>query len=352
MLASAAAGVAGLAALLARRWLRLPPGTEATIARLRAAPVTEVVNGESGYAQSGGVRIWYESIPPVGAEQGIVLLNIALGASSLFWPPAFLRALAAAGYRVVRYDQRGTGASSWMTGWSREHPYSLLDMADDAIAVLDALRIDRAHVIGLSLGGFVAQEMAIQHPERVRSLTLMSTSADPTDAAMPGPRVWPLIRSAIAGLPLLRYRVLGGEANLVKEVLAKLVAHGGDEPVDVEEWTRIVLYDLRERNGLNLRALLQHQAAVAVTRSRYPLLGRIVAPALVIHGADDAFLPIAHGHRLVAAIPSARGLWLAGAGHAFPYPDMGRVMTAITSHLESTGPSVPGPGAPPRSSEA
>lgn len=116
MVLASAALLAGLAALLAWRGPRLPPGTERTIARIRVGTVTGVVTGKSGYAHSGGVRIWYESIPPVGAERGVVLLNIALGVGSLFWPPAFLRALSAAGYRVVRYDQRGTGASSWDDG--------------------------------------------------------------------------------------------------------------------------------------------------------------------------------------------------------------------------------------------
>ncbi|NUL43995.1 alpha/beta hydrolase [Cellulosimicrobium funkei] len=335
VLASGAVGLAGLAALLACRGPRLPPGAGRTIDRIRAGPVMGVVNGESGYAQSDGARIWYESIPPAGAEKSVVLLNSSLGVGSLFWPPAFLRTLLAAGYRVVRYDHRGTGASSWMTAWSRKHPYSLIDMANDAVAVLDELRIDRAHVLGLSLGGFVAQEVAIAYPGRVLSLTLMSTSADPTDASMPGPQMWPLIRSAIARFPLLRYRVLGGEANLVKEFLAGLVAQSGRDSVDVEEWTRIVLYDLRERHGLNLRALLQHQMAVTVTRSRYPFLETITVPTLVIHGNADAFLPIEHGHRLAAAIPSARGLWLEGAGHPFPYPDLSPVMTVITSHLDA-----------------
>lgn len=95
--ASAVFGLAALVVLLAWRGPRLPVDTERTIARIRAGPVTGVVTGTSGYAQSGGVRIWYESIPPIGAEKGVVLLNIALGASSLFWPPAFLRALSAAG---------------------------------------------------------------------------------------------------------------------------------------------------------------------------------------------------------------------------------------------------------------
>lgn len=332
-LVSAGLGLAGLAALLAWRGPPLPPGAEETIARVRAAPLAGVVTGTSGFTRSGGVHIWYESIPPTVEEKGVVLLSSSLGVGSLFWPPSFLRELSAAGYRVVRYDHRGTGASSWMPDWSRKQSYSLIDMGHDVVAVLDELRIERAHLIGLSLGGFVAQEVAIAYPERVRSLTLMSTSADPTDSSMPGPRAWSLIRSAAAGLPLLRYRLLGGETNLVKELIAGLVAQGGDEPIDVEEWTRIVLYDLRERNGLNVRALLQHQVAVSATRSRYPLLGEVTAPTLVIHGTADPFLPIEHGHRLAAAIPSASGLWLEGTGHPFPYPHMTGVMKAIMSHL-------------------
>jgi pimeloyl-ACP methyl ester carboxylesterase len=335
--------IAGLVTALALGGPRLPPGTRQTIARIRSGSVTGVVTGQSGFARSGDVRIWFESIPPVGAERGVVLLNIALGASSLYWPPAFLRALSAAGYRVVRYDQRGTGASSRMPDWTSRHPYSLIEMAGDAVAVLDELRIHRAHVFGLSLGGFIAQEIAIGYPDRVQSLTLMSTTADPTDRTMPGPDTWPLILSAIAGLPLLRYRLLGGEANLAKEVIAGLVAQGGGEPVDVEEWTKIVLYDRRERGGFNFAALRQHQVAVTVTRSRYPLLDAITAPTLVIHGERDHLLPIEHGHRLAGAIPTASCLWLKDAGHPFPYPDMVTVTRAITSHLHAASPNLSDP---------
>ena len=136
--------------------------------------------------------------------------------------------------------------------------------------------------------------------------------------------------------------MLGGETNLVKELLASLVAQGGDDPVDVEEWTKIVLYDLRERGGLNVRSLRQHQVAVAVTRSRYPLMGMITAPTLVIHGKRDTFLPIEHGQRLAAAIPSAHGLWLDNARHAFPYPNMREVTSAITNHLYAADPGASG----------
>lgn len=163
-----------LVAILAWSGPRLPPGAGRTISCVRSGPVTGVVTGRAGFVRSGGVRIWYESIPPAGAEKGMVLLNISLGASALYWPPTFLRGLLAAGYRVVRYDQRGTGASNRMPNWTSRHPYSLIEMAADAVAVLDELRIDRAHLIGLSLGGFIAQEIALGYPERVQSLTLMA----------------------------------------------------------------------------------------------------------------------------------------------------------------------------------
>nr|WP_299167097.1 alpha/beta fold hydrolase [uncultured Arthrobacter sp.] len=156
VLATAGFLLAGLVALLTRRVPPLPPGTAQTIARIRTNPLTGVIPGTSGYAQSGEVRIWYESIPAVGSEKGVVLLNSSLGVGSLFWPPSFLRALTAEGYRVVRYDHRGTGASSWMKGWDRKHPYSLVEMANDAVTVLEELRLERVHMLGLSLGGFVA----------------------------------------------------------------------------------------------------------------------------------------------------------------------------------------------------
>lgn len=328
------AGVAGLAAWFLRGGPRLPRGTAAIIDRVSRGDLAHVVAGETGYAESSGVRIWYEAIPPEGPEQGTVLLSMALAGDALFWPPSFIRALTAAGYRVIRYDQRGTGASDWMANWDRKHPYSLLDMAADTIAVLDALQVEHAHLIGLSLGGFVAQETGIAHPDRVASLTLMSSAADPTDANLPWVRVGPLLRSTLAGLPLLRYRILGGEKNLVKEIIAKTISANGYENLNVEEMTELVLYDRRYRRGINLRAILQHQVAVAITRSRYELLPNIRVPVLVIHGTADTFLPIEHARKIVDLIPQAQHLWLEGVKHQFPYPNMPAVTQAVVSHLD------------------
>lgn len=332
----ALAGITGLALWFWRGGPKLPPGTGAIIERVAGSDLSHVVAGETGHVDSGGARIWYESIPATGPEKGVALLSTSMGGDSLYWPPGFIRDLGRAGYRVVRYDQRGTGASDWMPEWSRNHPYSLLDMADDAIAVLDELQVEKAHLIGLSLGGFVAQEIAIGHPDRVASLTLMSTAADPTDARLPQPRLGPMLHAALAGIPILRYRLLGGEKNLVKEVVAKTIRANSSDEVDVEELAELVLYCLRHRRGINLRAILQHQAEVTVTRSRYESLGGIRVPALVIHGTADTFLPIEHAYRLVELIPNAQHLWLDGVGHQFPYPSMPTITRTIIAHLDST----------------
>ncbi len=333
--AGALAVLAGLTFWFLRGGPKLPPDTDVIIERVSASDLTHVVVGETGYADSNGVRIWYESIPAEGPEKGVVLLNISMGGHSVFWPPDLISSLRGAGYRVIRYDQRGTGASDWLPEWSRKHPYTVLDMAADAIAVLDALQVRSAHILGLSLGGFVAQEIAIGHPDRVASLTLMSTAADPTDTSLPSPSIGPMVRTGLASIPLLRYRLFGGEKNLVKEVIAKTISAHGYEGLDIKETAELVLYNLRYQGGINLRAVLQHQAAVAATRSRYQALGDLRAPTLVVHGTTDAFFPIEHAHKLVELIPRTEHLWLDGVGHQFPYPDMRTVTQAITSHLDS-----------------
>lgn len=334
LLLGSTAGVAGLAAWLTLGGPKLPRDIDEAIDRVSRSDLSDVVSGHTGFADSAGVRIWYEDRPAVGAERGVVLLLTGLAGDSLFWPARVLRALAEAGYRVVRFDARGTGESDWMEDWDRRHPYTLEDMAADVVAVLDERGVSRAHLIGLSLGGFVAQEVAIAAPSRVVSLTLMSTSADPTDMEVGEPRTGHFVRAGLASLPLLRYRLLGGERNLVKELVAKVISVNGYEDLDVEDLARCVLYRQRFRRGLNLRAMLQHQWAVAVTRSRYEALPSVGTPALIVHGEDDPLLPIAHAEKLARLLPHGTLLRLKGVGHVFPYPGMPDVIATVLSHLD------------------
>ena len=312
---------------------KLPPGTDAIIDDVLRRELPELITGRTGYAQSDGRDFWYECLVPAGPVRGTVLLLMGMGGDSFMWPPAFLRAFVDAGYRTIRFDQRGTGMSDWFKDWDRHNPYSLRDIAGDAVAVLDALGIDSTHVVGLSMGGMIAQEIAIHHPARVASLTLMMTSGHVGDPELPGPSSRFFINNAAAGLPLLKYRLMGGEKNLIKERVAKMIGAMGVEAVDVRETAELVLYDLRRRRGINGRAIFQHWTAINLSGSRYKGLKDVAAPALVVHGTADQLLPIEHGRKLAATIPHARGLWLQDVGHLFPPPDADAVYEAILAHL-------------------
>jgi pimeloyl-ACP methyl ester carboxylesterase len=312
---------------------KLPPEANAILEDILESELPEMVVGQTGFASSGGVEIWYESILPDGPPEGTVLLVMGMGGNALMWPPSFVRALVDANYQVIRYDHRGTGMSDWMKDWNRKNPYSLADMADDAIAVLDALEIQQAHIIGLSMGGMITQEIAIRHPAKVASLTLMMTSGYVGDPDLPGLSSRFFWSSLLKGIPFLMYRIMGGEKNLIKEVIAKTVSTVGYE--GLRETAEVFLYDLRKRRGVNTRAVFQHGTAVSRSGSRYEKLKELDIPTLVVHGTDDLFNPIAHGKKLAEIIPRAEALWLHGVGHVFPMPEMEKVTRSIISHFDS-----------------
>lgn len=315
---------------------KLPPGTDALLDDVLARELPELVTGQSGWADSGGLKIWYERRAPTGPARGTVLLNSSLGGDAFSWPLPCLRTLAQAGYYVIRYDYRGTGLSDWMEQWNSQHPYAVADLARDALAVLDALGVERAHVFGLSLGGMVAQEIALQQPARVASLTLLMTSGYIGDPDLPGLTSSYFFSLLATGLPLLKYRLRGGEKNLIKERLAKTLLVIKPADLDVRELAEVVLYELRRRRGLNLRAIQQHQTAVTVAGSRYARLRTLNTPTLVIHGTADRFIPVEHGRQLAQVIPHAQGLWLAGVGHLFPVPNLAAVMERVFAHWASS----------------
>jgi pimeloyl-ACP methyl ester carboxylesterase len=314
---------------------KLPLETQATIEAVMNRDLPELIQGSSGFASSEGLDIWYESIPPQGATKGTVLLIMGSGGVALYWPPKFIREFVDSGYRVVRYDHRGAGMSTWINNWDRKNPSSLADMAGDAVAVLDALELRQTHILGLSMGGMIAQEIAFQYPGRVRSLMLLMSSGYIGDPDLPGLTTGYFIKSLLKGFPLLKYRILGGERNLIKERIAKQISVMGYHELDIREMAETVLYDLRKRRGINFRGVLQHQTAVSNSGSRYGKLRSLSVPTLVIHGTADRLIPIEHGKKLVEVIPNAKGLWLEEVGHVFPVPDMRELMNNILSHLEA-----------------
>jgi pimeloyl-ACP methyl ester carboxylesterase len=310
---------------------KLPSETDAIIDEVLNRELPEQIVGEAGFASSAGLNIWYEGILPKGTPKGTVLLIMSNGGDGFFWPPSFMQAFVAAGYQLIRYDHRGTGMSDWVEEWDRQNPYSLVDMAGDAVTVLDALEVQEAHLVGVSLGGMVAQEVAINHPDRVASLTLIMASGDVGDPDLPSLSTRYLLESILKKLPLLKYRILGGEKNLIKERVAGYISLLDDDGLDIQEIAEVILYDRRNRRGMNARAAFQHIMAVIGSGSRYEKLRALDMPTLVIHGKDDQLLPIEHGEKLVDIIPNAKGLWVDDMGHVFPLP---KALTKdILSHI-------------------
>jgi pimeloyl-ACP methyl ester carboxylesterase len=315
---------------------KLPEETNRIINEVSKSELSHIIKGKTGYAQSSNVKIWYECISPNGVPKGNILLNIGMGANCMFWPPKFIQSFIDEGYQVIRYDSRGTGLSDWMENWDSKNPYLLTDMANDAAAVLDELHIEKVHVIGLSLGGMIAQEIAIAYPERIVSLTLLSTSPNVADAELQGMSMKKLLRTAISVLPAIKYRIMGGEKNLAKEVIAKTISVFGYDDLNIKELAELTIYDLRKRKGTNFRAINQHRVAAACTRSRYELLKKLSIPTFIVHGTADQFFPIDHGKKLLELIPNATILWLDGVMHQFPYPEMDSVKSIIISHINKT----------------
>jgi pimeloyl-ACP methyl ester carboxylesterase len=264
-----------------------------------------------------------------GEPSAPAILLIAGASSSLEgWPEEFCVQLAAASRFVIRYDHRDTGRStSYPPG---EPGYTGSDLEADALGILDALGVARAHLVGVSMGGGMAQVLAIEHPDRVASLTLIATSSGPADDLPP---VVPELRAFFDNPPpepdwsdraaVIDYLVAGE--------LPFLGVVGRDEAELRATAARVV------DRTVNLKsALTNHWIMVGGDDDGEPLrprLARITAPTLVIHGTRDPLFPFPHGEALAAEIPGARLLPLDGVGHEVPpRPTWPTVLTALVAH--------------------
>ncbi|MFK7925338.1 MAG: alpha/beta fold hydrolase [Bacteroidia bacterium] len=312
----------------------LPAEAERIIAAAVESPSVPL-QGKEGYAYNGETKIWYEVIEPqaVDSIKGSLLLIMGISNDALGWPQYFLDPLVEAGYRVIRYDNRATGLSDWGEDWDEANSYTLTDMAADGIAVLDQLNVEKAHIIGVSLGGMIAQETALAFPERVISLTSMLSSANMADDSLPGINM-DIIQELI--LAQIRYGLLPGEANQVRLMISVRQSLQGDKdyPIDLEGTAQAVLYNLRERNGMNNQAFKQQSAAVMSSGSREEALQELQIRTLIVHGTADPLIPFAHGQKCAQLIPGAKHLWVEGMGHDIPAAVSPQILTAIFAHLQ------------------
>ncbi len=263
-------------------------------------------------AKSGDVRIAYET---VGDRAGRAVLLIAgLNDQLVYWSDRFCDRLVSHGIFVVRFDNRDVGLSS-----RAEHAYGLDDMAVDAIAVLDALGLDRADVVSTSLGGVIAQLLTLAYPERVRTLVLMSTFADPTPLSLTASELKRFLMTA----PLL-------DRDTYAEwfVSGTMPASPGVEEAFVR--------DIGARSfdrGVDHEGPSRQVEAIWKTKAWGEQLSSIRTPTLVIHGDADPLVPVSSGQAIADSIPGARFDILAGRGHDLPWGIEDQLADAIAEFL-------------------
>lgn len=268
-----------------------------------------------------GVELCTESFGD--ANDPAVLLVMGIGASMLWWEEGFCRLLAGGGRFVIRYDHRDTGRS---VAYEPGRPqYTGADLVTDAVGVLDAYGIAAAHVVGVSAGGAFAQLLALGFPERIASLTLISTSpATGGDRSLPSPAA--------------RFNEFLASADVDwskrQSVIDFVVGYqrmltGGARPFDEAAWRSLVEHDVERARDF---AVAQNHNLISEGDTPTQPISSIVAPTLVIHGTDDPMFPLAHGEALAEEIPDANLLTLEGGGHGLERADWEEVAEAILTH--------------------
>lgn len=270
---------------------------------------------------SDSIDIFTESFGD--STQPAILLIMGASASMIWWDDAFCQRLADAGRFVIRFDNRDVGQSTCYP--PGEPGYDVEDMADDAVGVLDSYGIDRAHLVGMSLGGMLAQLVALRDPVRVRSLTLIATSVWDDRPDLP-----PISDN------VLQYhaRAASVDWNDSTAVIPYMVGgwrllSGSAHPFDEAQAERLARTEVRRAR--NLLSMFNH-AVLNGGESWYGKTGRIRVPTLVIHGTEDPVLPYPHANALVESIPGARLLTLEGVGHEIHRATWDTVIDAIVTH--------------------
>jgi pimeloyl-ACP methyl ester carboxylesterase len=293
------------------------------------------------FANANGLRLCYETFG--SSSQPPMVLIMGMGAQMVGWDDEFCELLARRGFWVIRFDNRDAGKSSRLEGagipdvmsaltraWFRQPikaPYRLQDMALDAVCLLEALKIRKAHLVGASMGGAIAQVLAFRFPERVLSLTsIMSTTGDPN---LPQP-------TASAVSAVLKAPPTTREAYMEHYVATWNYLRVNSSPED-EQRDRVRAARNYDR-GLYPAGAARQLVAILASGSRKEALRNVKAPTLVIHGDVDPLVPLAGGVDTAESIPGARLMVLEGMGHALPSRMWPRIVEDIVQLAERAAP--------------
>ncbi|MFX1515791.1 MAG: alpha/beta fold hydrolase [Promethearchaeota archaeon] len=296
--------------------------------------MADTVQSEETTVKINGVEITYDTFGDPDASP--MLLIMGLSTQMIFWDEVFCKEIASRGYWVIRFDNRDVGLSTKFDeagipdlmemimkvqqGEEVEAPYKILDMTNDAKGLLDVLQIEAAHIVGASMGGMIAQTMAIHYPERVRTLTsIMSTTSNP-ELPQPGPEA---ISILITPPPSDR-------AEYIEQSVESWRFLNGKLPFDEDL--------IRERSGRAFDRSYyppgagRQLAAILASGSRKDELKNVKVPTLVIHGDADPLVPVEGGKETAEVIPGAKLLIIEGMGHSIPSVVAPKIIEAIINH--------------------
>ncbi|WP_439889243.1 alpha/beta fold hydrolase [Pseudomonas sp. MBLB4123] len=295
------------------------------------------VRASTATVELGEVRLAYQSIGRVGDPA--LLLVMGLGGQLIHWPDEVMRRLCAQGFRVIRFDNRDVGLSGWLgtapavnlaygalrhrLGLSVPAPYSLRDMAGDALGLMDALGVARFHVLGASMGGMIAQHLADLAPPRVQSLTLIMTSSGAQGLPSPSPALLAL---------LVRREAPSREAALQQQ--ADLLAALGSPAVSDDRELLLQQAEVAYDRAFNPEGVQRQLLAILAEPSRVGLLNRLRVPTLVVHGTADPLLPAMHGVHVAAHIRGSELRLIPGLAHRFQDAFKEPLLAAVLPYLK------------------
>jgi pimeloyl-ACP methyl ester carboxylesterase len=293
-------------------------------------------------ARANGIELTYDTFGEAGAPPMVLIMGLA--SQMIAWDEEFCAGLAARGFRVIRFDNRDIGLSTrleslgvpnvaqlllaHMAGQPTRAPYTLSDMARDVVGLLDALGIDAAHVVGASMGGAIAQTVAIEHPRRLLSLcSIMATSGDPS---LPPPTP--------EALQLLMTPTPTDQAGYYRRYLQTMkVLRGAGFPQD--ETRDLERAEQNFRRGLYPPGVARQLIAILASGSRKAALAKVRVPTLVIHGDADPLVPVECGIDVADTVPGAQRLIIEGMGHALPIATWPQIIGAIATHAAAASPA-------------
>lgn len=273
-------------------------------------------------ANANGISIEYETFGDPSDRP--LLLIVGLGAQLIHWDNELCQDLSKSGHFVIRFDNRDSGLSTkfdeagvpnpmevigkLMQGEKITPPYTLSDMADDAVGLLDSLGIEKAHVCGMSMGGMIAQTIAVRYPSRTASLISIYATTGNRKVPPPTPEVFGLL---VTPPPIEREAYIEHMLRLFKTLT------GPGFPMD-EKWTRRILAESYDR-CFYPPGMARQLVAILTQENRVPALANVTAPTIVIHGTSDPLVPVEGGKDTAEAIPGAQLLLIEGMGHDLPH---------------------------------